>query len=236
MLRNKLDGMDSELAAASAAVAARPSDPSALHHRAELYLARGRKQEALRDLRSAVALDGRSSAADSVGAQWRPVCRWLVWHAYAALVVLLGATVLISGLLTILSDLRGLAPTPLYSAADRGDLAKVTALLRARHPPGRAAVLGVPLGSQLLGQTPLSVAAKRDYPGVCVSTRACVCVTIFSTMDQSFPHATLVRARGEQRWCRHCLTPARSRTQERPKAHLAGSAQRRRCTRCAQAP
>ena len=182
MLREKLDALDADLVAASAAVAVDPTDPAALQRRADLYLARGRKQEALEDLRSAVALDGRSSSADSAGAQWRCVCRWLVWHAYAALVVLLGATVLISGLLAILSDLRGLAPTPLYSAADRGDLAKVTALLRARHPPGAAAVLGVPLGSQLLGQTPLSVAAKRDYPGVCVRVRArarsCVCVAL----------------------------------------------------------
>ena len=94
------------------------------------------------------------------------LCWWLVWRAYVALVLLLGATVVLSGLLAILSDLRGLVPTPLYSAADRGDLAKVTALLRAGQAPGTAAVLGVPLGRQLLGQTPLAIAAKQDYPEV----------------------------------------------------------------------
>ncbi len=167
MLRKKFDVLDKELTAANAAVAAQPDNPNVLHQRAELYLARGRKQEALRDYRSAIALDDRANSAGVTSVQWLlAVCRWLAWRTYVVLVVLLGATVVTSGLLAILSDLRGLVPTPLYSAADRGDLAKVTALLRAGQAPGAAAVLGVPLGSQLLGQTPLSVAAKHDYPEV----------------------------------------------------------------------
>lgn len=164
ILRKKFDVLDKELAAASAAVAAQPNDPGALQHRAELYVARGRKQEALQDLRSAVALDGRASPVDTVSAEWRRVCQWVVWRAYVTLVVVLGAIIVISGLLAVLSDLRGLSPTPLYSAVDRGDLAKVEGLLRAGHSPGSAAVLGVPMGSQLLMQTPLSVAVTQNYP------------------------------------------------------------------------
>ena len=167
ILRKKFDAMDKELTAASAAVAAHPDDPTVFQRRADLYLARGRKQEALSDYRSAIALDDRAkSLGTAPGYSGVILCQWLVWRVYVALVVVLGATVITSGLLAILSDLRGLVPTPLYSAADRGDLAKVTALLRAGQPADTAAVLGVPLGSQLLGQTPLSVAAKHNYPEV----------------------------------------------------------------------
>jgi len=166
MLREKLDALDADLVAASAAVAVDPTDPAALQRRADLYLARGRKQEALADLRSAVALDQSAAPTDGVVGEWRRASWWLAWRVYTALVVVLGATVLVSALLAALTGLRGLAPSPLYSASERGDLAKVISMLRSGAPPDSAAVLGLPLGSQLLWQTPLSVAAARDHLGV----------------------------------------------------------------------
>ena len=90
MLREKLDALDADLVAASAAVAVDPTDPAALQRRADLYLARGRKQEALADLRSAVALDQSAAPTDGVVGEWRRASWWLAWRVYTALVVVLG--------------------------------------------------------------------------------------------------------------------------------------------------
>jgi hypothetical protein len=120
--------------------------------------------EALVDLRAAVALD--ASRPEDGAAECRRACRLAVWRVYTTLLISLGATVIISALLATLAELGGLAPSPLHSAAERGDLATVTRMAIAGAGPGSPAILGVPLGQHLLSQTPLGVAAFKDHASV----------------------------------------------------------------------
>lgn len=163
-LRHAMLSMDPELAAASAAVDADPGDAAALQRTSDLYLVRGRKVEALADMRAAVALD--ASRPDDTAAECGRTCRWVMWRLYTTLLAVIGATVIISALLATLAELGGLVPSPLHNAAERGDLATVTRMAGAATGPGNPAILGVPLGQHLLWQTPLGVAAFKDHVSI----------------------------------------------------------------------
>jgi hypothetical protein len=169
LLRQTLLPMDPELAAATAAVDAEPTNARALQRRSDLYLVRGRKVEALVDLRAAVALDASRPVGTAAESRRRRVCWWAMWHLYTALLVVIGSTVIISALLATLTELAGLVPSPLHNAAERGDQAAVSRIVGTSVGPGSPAILGVPLGQHLLWQAPLGVAAFKDHVTIVVA-------------------------------------------------------------------
>ena len=146
-MREIADANDAEMVGAERAVNAAASDSAvalALQQRAALYIARGRKAEALADLRRAVALDQRRPR-DSAG-QCRRVCLALAWRVYVTALALAVALLAISALLSLVGGMEGgWVTSRLYSAAERGDLDTVTALLQAGAPAGDPAALAFPL-------------------------------------------------------------------------------------------
>ena len=197
-MREIADANDAEMVGAERAVNAAASDSAvalALQQRAALYIARGRKAEALADLRRAVALDQRRPR-DSAG-QCRRVCLALAWRVYVTALALAVALLAISALLSLVGGMEGgWVTSRLYSAAERGDLDTVTALLQAGAPAGDPAALAFPLviapthiprttrvpapglsdgwwerqGAHLHSQTPLAAATFKGHRAVVVST------------------------------------------------------------------
>ena len=193
-MREIADANDAEMVGAERAVNAAASDSAvavALQQRAALYIARGRKAEALADLRRAVALDLRRPR-DSAG-RCRRACLALAWRVYVTALALAVALLAISALLSLVGGMEGgWVTSRLYNAAERGDLDKVASLLQSGAPAGDPAALAFPLviaptthittaagvsdgwwerqGAHLHSRTPLAAATFKGHRAVVVST------------------------------------------------------------------